>query len=65
MMMMMMLILVSSLTFQITFGAPSFYKQTLPHLSAISENTTNQVTLRTQEQVSHTTPAIPLSLYLC
>ena len=35
------------------------------HIFLPYQNTTNQVYLRTQEQVSHTTPAIPMSLYLC
>ena len=65
-MMMMMLSLVYSLPFQITFGAEPLASIRRPfHIFLPFQNTTNQVYLRAQEQVSHTTPAIPMSLYLC
>ena len=65
-MMMMMLSLVYSLPFQITFGAEPLASIRRPfHIFLPYQNTTSQVYLRTQEQVSHTTPAIPMSLYLC
>ncbi len=62
---MMMLNLVSSLAFQITFGAEPLASISRPfHLNLPFHNTTTQIILRTQVQVSHTTPTVPLSLYL-
>ena len=60
-MMMMMLNLVSSLAFQITFGAEPLASISRPfHLCLPFLNVTSQVILRTQVQVSHTT-----QLYNC
>ena len=62
-----MLFLVSSLTFQITLvGAEPLASMNRPfHIFLPFHNTTTQVTLRTQEQVSHTIPSYHLSGNLC
>ena len=61
----MMLVLVYSLPYQIAFGAVPLASIRRPlHLLLPYQNNTKQVPLRTQEQISHTTPAIPMSLYL-
>ena len=66
MMMMMMLILVTSLAFQITLGAEPLASISRPfHLFLPFHNTTTQVTLRTQEQVSNPIPSCHLSGNLC
>ena len=61
----MMLSLVYSLPYQIAFGAVPLASIRRPlHLLLPYQNNTSQVSLQTQEQISHTTPAIPMSLYL-
>ena len=66
MMMMMMFKLVYSLPYQIAFGAVPLASIRRPlHIILPYQNNTKQVPLQTQEQISHTTPAIPMSLYLC
>ncbi len=65
-MMMMMFKLVYSLPYQIAFGAVPLASIRRPlHIILPYQDNTKQVPLQTQEQISHTTPAIPMSLYLC
>jgi len=64
-MMMMMLVLVYSLPYQIAFGAVPLASIRRLLTSCCHIRITLVKSTKAQEQISHTTPAIPMSLYLC